>query len=278
MVPGACATGGGSPPRASLRRGIPTSAPAARAGSLFRFSRGGRTWHCAPGQGGTAAAKSGPRGGCSGAGPGARRRGRGGARGAEQGERPEARARRRRGRDGAERGGRRAASPGKWGSGDAEPRGGEGAGAELAPQPAYLRLSRARRPALLLCAPRWGMAGQAVASSNLQASEKPLGLRWRVGTCLKFCFSGRHTPALAPSLAVIRGCRGPGARSTFPGDRGFVCSLLPPTGNMEAGAAAAVPSCRFGLFSTIRSAVVNPRNRRNAFLPRRQQRAKNTVF
>lgn len=136
------------------------------------------------------------------------------------------------------------------GSGDAEPRGGagagEGAGAELAPRPAFLRQSRARRPALLLCAPRWGRAGQAVASSNLQASEKPLGLRRRVGTCLKFCFSGRHAPALAPSLAVIRRCRGPGARSTFPGDRGFVCSLLPPTGNMEAGAAAAVPSCRFG--------------------------------
>lgn len=115
MVPGACATGGGSPPRASLLRGIPTSAPAARAGSRFRFSRGGHTWHDAPGQGGTAAAKSGPRGGCSGAGPGARWRGRGGAGGAEQGERPEARARRRRGRDGAERGGRRAASPGKCG-------------------------------------------------------------------------------------------------------------------------------------------------------------------
>lgn len=128
MVPGACATGGGSPPRASLRRGIPTSAPAARAGSLFRFSRGGRTWHCAPGQGGTAAAKSGPRGGCSGAGPGARRRGRGGARGAEQGERPEARARRRRGRDGAERGGRRAASPGKCGERGRGAPGGRGSG------------------------------------------------------------------------------------------------------------------------------------------------------
>ncbi|XP_046942859.1 desmoglein-2 [Lynx rufus] len=36
-VPGACATRGGSPPRASLLRGIPTSAPTTPAGSRFHF-------------------------------------------------------------------------------------------------------------------------------------------------------------------------------------------------------------------------------------------------
>lgn len=51
------------------------------------------------------------------------------------------------------------------------------------------------------------------------------------------------------------------ARSTFPGDPGFVCSLLPPTGNMDAGETAAVPSCGVGRFCTARSASVSRRTR-----------------
>lgn len=215
------------------------------------FFHGGRTWHRAPGQGGAAVAENNCRSGGSGVAPagtrGSRRRR---ARRAALGEgAAAARAR--------WRGARRAPRCFFWWvrvAGTRSPRRGRGRGrgrATCPPPP-----GQSPEPGAPSLCPEGGKGpGKLRRARTSRLRENQPRLRVRVRTCLKFCSTGRHAPASAPSRAVICGCSGPGGGSGFPEDRGFVCSLLPPTGNMEAGAGP--PSRRFAMFSPVLGAAAS---------------------